>query len=324
MTGDSHAGFRIAPPRWFDDVDGYVWVFCGAITHSGGLNAVGQFIAAQADKDPELELAVVQAYNDWHVQDWAGAYSTASYRVQFHRCGIRRRWPLRSAGCLGQHVGSGAVGVQTLPDAPVSARIACIGLDIYPTGADLVWSPLFECHPDLKDALAEGGIGWMPYFLERADFTYRHHKKWTRQDLGGRLPSEVFQEHIVTCFIDDAFGLANLAYLKSRDGGLGVRLLALGQHVAGPAAKVRRTAPRGVRSIVFYERPHVQGWPSLFDPNRFWDPLFRTAEELGIVLSCHIGSSSTTRTPTRSGRMFARSSTPNSPTSARRTSTRCV
>lgn len=63
------------------------------------------------------------------------------------------------------------------------------------------------------------------------------------------------------------------------------------------AAEVRRTAPRGVRSIVFNERPHVQGWPSLFDPNRFWDPLFRTAEELGIVLSCHIGSSSKVDAP---------------------------
>src|SRR5690606_37717222 len=32
---------------------------------------------------------------------------------------------------------------------------------------------------------------------------------WTRVDLGGKLPSEIFREHILTCFIDDKFGMAN-------------------------------------------------------------------------------------------------------------------
>jgi predicted TIM-barrel fold metal-dependent hydrolase len=70
---------------------------------------------------------------------------------------------------------------------------------------------VFQRFPQLKIALAEGGIGWIPYFLERADYTYEHHKAWTRPNLGGRLPSEIFREHVITCFIVDDFGLRSLA-----------------------------------------------------------------------------------------------------------------
>src|SRR3546814_11257131 len=59
--------------------------------------------------------------------------------------------------------------------------------------------------------LSEGGIGWIPYFLERADITHDRHGDWSRSDFGGRKPSEVFHDHIVTCFIDESFGVRNIA-----------------------------------------------------------------------------------------------------------------
>ena len=67
----------------------------------------------------------------------------------------------------------------------------------------------FQRYPDLKMALSEGGIGWIPYFLERADFTYEHHHEWTHTDFKGKKPSDIFREHIITCFIDDKFGVLN-------------------------------------------------------------------------------------------------------------------
>ena len=36
---------------------------------------------------------------------------------------------------------------------------------------------------------------------------YRKQSGWTHQDYGDRLPSEVFREQIVTCFIDDRPGI---------------------------------------------------------------------------------------------------------------------
>jgi predicted TIM-barrel fold metal-dependent hydrolase len=63
--------------------------------------------------------------------------------------------------------------------------------------------------PDLTFALSEGGIGWVPYFLERVDRVYRMHSAWTHQDFGDKLPSEVFLDRVALCFIDDQFGIAS-------------------------------------------------------------------------------------------------------------------
>jgi hypothetical protein len=57
--------------------------------------------------------------------------------------------------------------------------------------------------------LSEGGIGWIPYVLERVDWIYTRHHRWTGQDFGDKLPSDVFRERCITCFIDDPVGVAN-------------------------------------------------------------------------------------------------------------------
>jgi predicted TIM-barrel fold metal-dependent hydrolase len=75
--------------------------------------------------------------------------------------------------------------------------------------AELLWSPIMRKFPKIKMALAEGGIGWVPYFLEKADFVYQHHHRWTGADFGDMLPSQVFRSHVQTCFIDDETGLRN-------------------------------------------------------------------------------------------------------------------
>jgi predicted TIM-barrel fold metal-dependent hydrolase len=74
--------------------------------------------------------------------------------------------------------------------------------------ADLVWSRVFKEFPTLKVALSEGGTGWIPYFLDRLDRTYDMHHLWTGQDFGDKVPSDIFRDHILTCFIADPVGLA--------------------------------------------------------------------------------------------------------------------
>ncbi len=210
----------------------------------------GQLFAARAKQDPDLALALVQAYNDWHVDEWCGSYPgrfiactippvwdpqlmaeeirrnaakdvhSVSFSMNPHLLGLPSlhsdHWDPFWAACeetetvVMMHIGSGSSEIQTSPDAPMNVRITCSGINIYPTAADLVWAPVFQKFRGVKVALAEGGIGWIPYFLERVDYTYEHHKAWTRPNLGGRLPSEIFRDHILTCFISDDFGLRNL------------------------------------------------------------------------------------------------------------------
>jgi predicted TIM-barrel fold metal-dependent hydrolase len=73
--------------------------------------------------------------------------------------------------------------------------------------ADLVHSPIWRKFPDVKIALSEGGIGWVPYFLERLEHSYRTHKAWTGADFGSQTAAEFFMDHIILCFISDKVGL---------------------------------------------------------------------------------------------------------------------
>jgi hypothetical protein len=62
----------------------------------------------------------------------------------------------------------------------------------------------------MRIALSEGSIGWIPYFLERADFSNSRHKTWTHSIFQQQKPSDTFRRHFLNCFIDDAFGLRNI------------------------------------------------------------------------------------------------------------------
>ena len=71
---------------------------------------------------------------------------------------------------------------------------------------DLMWGPALRKYPELRVAWSEGGIGWIPFLLDRCDRHYQN-QKWTRQDFGDKLPSDVFREHALACFISDPMSL---------------------------------------------------------------------------------------------------------------------
>jgi predicted TIM-barrel fold metal-dependent hydrolase len=208
----------------------------------------GQLFARTDDKD--VALAMVQAYNDWHIDEWCGshpgrfipcalpviwdpdAFAAEVRRVAKKGCHAltfsenpsKLGWPSihsdhwdpvwkacsDEAVVVCMHIGSSSQLTITSPDAPMDVMITLQPMNIVQAAADLVWSPTLRKFPDLKVALSEGGIGWIPYFLERVDYNYDRHHAWTGQDFGKKLPSEVFNEHVLTCFIDDKFGVASL------------------------------------------------------------------------------------------------------------------
>jgi predicted TIM-barrel fold metal-dependent hydrolase len=80
-------------------------------------------------------------------------------------------------------------------------------MNICAAAADLLWSRVIKEFPDVRIALSEGGTGWIPYFIDRLDRTYDMHRLWTGQDFGDKLPSEIFRERFLTCFIADPVGV---------------------------------------------------------------------------------------------------------------------
>jgi predicted TIM-barrel fold metal-dependent hydrolase len=198
-------------------------------------------------KDDAIASAMVRAYNAWHVHEWCGRHpgrfiplgipmiwSAEGTAKEVHR--------LADLGChaitfpenpepLGEpslhdpywdpfwraceergtvicmHIGSSSKLAMTTPDAPVDVLITLQPMTIVQAAADLVWSRVLKEFPNIKIALSEGGIGWVPYFLDRIERTYDMHHHWTGQDLGDLSPTERFLKNVLLCFISDPVGL---------------------------------------------------------------------------------------------------------------------
>ncbi|PKP95049.1 MAG: amidohydrolase [Alphaproteobacteria bacterium HGW-Alphaproteobacteria-16] len=194
-------------------------------------------------------LTLLRAYNDWHIDEWCGSHPGRNipmglvpyWDIQATVAEIERiakkgchaitfsdnpsmknqpsihneHWEPLWKACadhdivINIHIGSGAQAPHASMESPIDAWITTMPISIVNSAADWLHLKALQRYP-LKVSLSEGGIGWIPYFLERADFVHEHHKAWTHADFGKKKPSEVFREHFLTCFIDDAFGLENL------------------------------------------------------------------------------------------------------------------
>ncbi len=203
----------------------------------------GQFFT-QSDDD-EFVAAMIRAYNDWHIDAWCGVYPGRFIPLAISGFKLGPEWMageirrLADEGChaiswhsephrfgmpdyhgdewdpalaASQECGSVVVfhfgsAVVRMPRSPFDVIPHAMPFQTAVFASELLWSPMMVKFPDLKFALAEGAIGWYPYWLEKADFVYQHHHRWTGADFGGKLPSEVFRDRVLVCFIDDEVGL---------------------------------------------------------------------------------------------------------------------
>jgi predicted TIM-barrel fold metal-dependent hydrolase len=99
-------------------------------------------------------------------------------------------------------------GEMVIPDAPFAVAITIFSTNLMWSAVDLLFSGVLQRHPKLQFSLAEGGVGWIPYILERADFVWERHRYYQNIDFDAR-PSELFRKHMWGCFIDDEFGVKN-------------------------------------------------------------------------------------------------------------------
>jgi predicted TIM-barrel fold metal-dependent hydrolase len=202
-------------------------------------------------KDKKVAHVMLQAYNDWHVDEWCAAYpgrflplaQLPLWDIGLMTGEVRRvaakgchavafpenptlinlpsihdhAWdPFWQACCeekvvLAIHIGSVWQPSPPSSDSAPETMMAGVPVASLHTASDFVFSEIFRRFPDLRIALSEGGIGWIPYFLERIDYLNERHHAWTRWDFGSERPSDVFRRHFLTCFIDDATGIRDRA-----------------------------------------------------------------------------------------------------------------
>lgn len=111
---------------------------------------------------------------------------------------------------LSLHFGSG--GAPTVSPEGASSNfliaIAAFGTQSMLTTIELLYSPVFHKFPNLRMALSEGGIGWLPYILERMETVWQRHRWYN--DVNRQVgPRELWDRgHLGGCFISDDAGIA--------------------------------------------------------------------------------------------------------------------
>ena len=225
------------------------------IAASLNFGSVFDFAGGRLNKVPDKTLARkhLSAYNDWHIDEWCGAYPG-----RFIPCAILPTWDMDATiaelkrvsdkGCytvsisenptmqglpsihneywepfwkaindldmtICLHIGGGNPAPHASMETPIEAWITTMPMSIAVGASDWLQLEALQRYPDMRIALSEGSIGWVPYFKERADFTNEQHKFWTNSLYQDKKPSEVFERHFMTCFIEDAFGLQNVDFI---------------------------------------------------------------------------------------------------------------
>jgi predicted TIM-barrel fold metal-dependent hydrolase len=128
---------------------------------------------------------------------------------------------------ISMHVGSSSNLIRTSDDMPTLAFMAySAAANQAGTLLDWLFSGIFGRHSNLKIALSEGSIGWMPYFLERAEQVIDKQRYWASRmdinmsaahDRGEEMAEgsfdmdtdirQLFHDHVFGTFIEDEAGI---------------------------------------------------------------------------------------------------------------------
>ena len=80
--------------------------------------------------------------------------------------------------------------------------------------ADMVFAGVFQRHPDLRLAVVEHDVGWVPHFIRRMDMTYSEHNYVTeiRFD-NGAIPSDFIRQNVYFTFMEDPIFVPLLSFV---------------------------------------------------------------------------------------------------------------
>ena len=164
--------------------------------------------------DPELGLACVRAWNDWHHEVWAGTYPERIIPLQITWLRdpaiaadeVRRNaargfkalsfpestnnldvpsvhtdfWDPLLRACeetdtvVCLHTGSGSIAPPRSPESPLEQSTTLFPVHGMLAAADWLWARVPLRFPRLNVAMSEGGIGWVPMLLDRLDYVMEH------------------------------------------------------------------------------------------------------------------------------------------------------
>ena len=90
-----------------------------------------------------------------------------------------------------------------------ASHVCNMDLGVRMSLADMIYSGVFERHPKLQVGCVEHDLSWVPYFIDRLDYTYNQRT----QDLTpyrfkeDMLPSDYFRRNVFLGFQEDSLGI---------------------------------------------------------------------------------------------------------------------
>ncbi len=170
-------------------------------------------IFAKSD-DAALGLAALRAWNDWHIEEWAGPHPDRVIPLQLAwvidpeiaagdvRANAARgfkavsfpenpvdlglppmlstHWDPFLRACeetetvVCLHNGSSSWTAARSPGAPLELYTSLFPVNALVTAADWLWAQVPTRFPEIKIAFSEGGISWVPMLIDRIDYVLGH------------------------------------------------------------------------------------------------------------------------------------------------------
>ena len=197
----------------------------------------------QVTEDPELALACVRAWNDWHLEEWAAyapgrmiplqlpyvldpevgaeevrrnaarGFTAMTFSEAPHMLGLPSlhsgHWDPIMRACeetgtvVCLHVGSSGTSPATSPDAP-SDTVGVLFFGYAMFAAvDWLYSRIPVRFPGLRICLSEGGIGWVAGLIDRLEHVRMYDAMYGTWNDVPDTPADVFRRNFWFCAIDD-------------------------------------------------------------------------------------------------------------------------
>jgi predicted TIM-barrel fold metal-dependent hydrolase len=193
-------------------------------------------------QDTELSEACVRAWNDWHLEEWAGThpgriipcqipwlldpevgarmirenaergFRAVSFTEGPHHLGLPTihsgHWDPILRACaetetvINLHIGSAGASPATSDDAPPDVVGVLFFAYAIYAAVDWLYSMVPVRFPDIKICLSEGGIGWVAGLLDRLDHMRSYHDMYGTWT-SELTPAEVLQRNFWFCAVED-------------------------------------------------------------------------------------------------------------------------